>query len=683
MESSLPPEIQSVFILFSEEEKEGILSKNLDSSSNLADIETVLFELSDELETLSVSFSFLIGRVLYHRGKLDTISVLYEKLKNPGLGLWELLAKLYCGYFTEYFELVERIKSQLADTIFFAFIYYAEAIHGFLTQDYKKYNENRENCLNYYAINIKIHKFGNFDFYKLIQIYMLEMESIYLYTTNILSLARDKTKESLNIIQALNDRICLAQTYNSIGIIELDRGNFQLAHQIFLKGEAIAKEMKMERLLGHLSGSIGDIYLQMGHIDEAMFWYNNGFKIIKEWKNDFRSLYVHYSKFADVYFAKEDFKNAKTEMQKALDILEERHFKDLSIQMKYVEILLYMEDIKEVEAILLKIDKEQKGQLTPTQRSNYWFLLGFLEYKKNNYGDSQQFLQQAMLLADELGHEILSSKTLVLLSIVFLKKYTITMNLEELIEADKCLEDIITYLEEKAKYESLSFIYHIRAKIKIILLDFETALFLLKKGEEFARTYTPLFVDEYNERIEQVKKAIESENDTISDTRIIDFLEDIDTISTILRKESKKLASPREEKPIAVLIFHSSGIPIRTYLSEEVSVSDDLLFGGFISAIRHLMNELFVDQKMKHHILSIDHGQYKLLIEFYSNIFSVVCIALRDSFMLRRKMHRLVEHLSSKGHFGDSYKGDISETESFELDSMIVNLFSIKGTKTT
>ncbi|GAH73793.1 unnamed protein product, partial [marine sediment metagenome] len=136
-----------------------------------------------------------------------------------------------------------------------------------------------------------------------------------------------------------------------------------------------------------------------------------------------------------------------------------------------------------------------KNQLSPTQKTFFLFLLGFLEYKKNNYGNAQDFLQKAMILSDELGNEILSSKTLVLLSVVFLKKYTITLNLEELIEADKCLEDIITYLEEKAKYESLSLIYYIRSKIKIIVLDFETALFLLKRGEELARTYTPLLVE--------------------------------------------------------------------------------------------------------------------------------------------------------------------------------------------
>jgi len=260
-----------------------------------------------------------------------------------------------------------------------------------------------------------------------------------------------------------------------------------------------------------------------------------------------------------------------------------------------------------------------------------------------------------------------------------LKRYTLTLSLEELTEADKCLEDIITYLEEKAKFESLSLIYYIRAKIKIILLDFETALFLLKTGEELSRTYTPHLVEEYKERIQEVKDAIEREAEKIIDIRHIDFIDDIKTISTILRKESKKLAIPKDEKPIAVLVFHSSGIPIRTYLSQEVNITDDLLFGGFVSAIRHLMNELFLDQK--HGVLSIDHGQYKLLIEFYSNVFSVVVIALRDSFMLRRKMHRLVEHLSDKRIFGDQYKGDISDTESYELDSVIVNLFGIRGFK--
>jgi len=678
MTLNLPPEIVSVYSLLSEEEQKRIIELgNLSETSKLDEIETVLVSCFSKTSNPSNTCSFVIGRILYHRGKLEKIGELYKTNPNPGLGLWYLISLIYDGNFEDYKQILATVKQELENTIFYAFIYYVQAIGAYLKQDYQLYEENRENCYNFYGLTSIEKMQESRELFKLIQIYMLELDAIYLQSTYILSLARDKTKESLNINRALNDRIGSAQIYNSIGNIELERGNFQLAHQIFLKGEAIAKEIKIDRLLGHITGSIGDVYRQMGHLEEALFWYDKCRKIVSGWTGDYRSLFMLHSSYAEVYFSKEEFGKAKEEMEKVLDIIKSKGFQNLAMRMKYVEILLHLDEVQESEAILLQIEQNKSRELTPTQKSNYWFLLGFLEYEKNNYGNSQDFLQQAMLLADELGNEILSSKTLVLLSIVFLKKYTITTNLEELIEADKCLEDIITYLEEKAKYESLSLIYHIRAKIKIVLLDFETALFLLKTGEEFARTYTPQIIDDYNQRINQVKHAIESDMEKIIDEGVIDFIDDIQTISTILRKESKKLAAPKEEKPIAVLIFHSSGIPIRTYFSEDVSVSDDLLFGGFVSAIRHLMNELFVEQGQG--VLSIDHGQYKLLIEFYSNVFSVVVIALRDSFMIRRKMHRLVENLSFKGLSSDKYKGDISETESYELDSVVRNLFGIKG----
>ncbi len=678
MIENLPPEILSVYSLLSEEEKNYLLNnENLSQTSKLDEIEKVLVSQFDKISEISTAFSFLVGRILFHRGKHEIMDELYSKNPNAGLGLWYSVCLIYEGNFEEFNRVLETNKQELEKSTLYAFIYYIQAIEAYLVQDYQIYEENREKCYNFYGFEDAENMQESRELFKLIQIYMLELDAIYLQSTYILSLARDKTKESLNINRALNDRISSAHTYNSIGNIELERGNFQLAHQFFLKGDAIAKEIKIDRLLGHITESIGNVYRQMGHLSEAIFYYDKSKKIINSWTCDFRSMFVLHSNYAEVYFSQEEFVKAKEEMEKVLDIIQNKGFQDLAMEMKYVEILLYLDEVKESESILRGLEKPKKGELTPTQKSNYWFLQGFLEYKKNNYGNSQDFLQQAMLLADELGNEILSSKTLVLLSIVFLKKYTITTNLEELIEADKCLEDIITYLEEKAKYESLSLIYHIRAKIKIVLLDFETALFLLKTGEEFARTYTPQLIDDYKQRIDQVKIAIESEVAKIIDEGVIDFLSDIQLISKILRKESKKLAAPKEEKPIAVLILHSSGIPIRSYLSEDVSVSDDLLFGGFVSAIRHLMNELFVEQKQQ--VMSIDHGQYKLLIEFYSNVFSVVVIALRDSFMIRRKMHRLVENLSFKGLSSDKYKGDISETESYELDSVVRNLFGIKS----
>ena len=44
--------------------------------------------------------------------------------------------------------------------------------------------------------------------------------------------------------------------------------------------------------------------------------------------------------------------------------------------------------MEQQKTIMSEIEKESEGALTPTQKSFYWFLLGFLEYKKNNYGNN-------------------------------------------------------------------------------------------------------------------------------------------------------------------------------------------------------------------------------------------------------------------------------------------------------
>ncbi|MHA2256302.1 MAG: hypothetical protein ACXAAM_09530 [Candidatus Heimdallarchaeaceae archaeon] len=208
MKDVLPPEILSSFNSLEKSEREGILNyKVFNPDTNLAEIETVLSTIAKEATSFSNPFGFLYGRILYHRGHFDEINKEYNRTKNAGLGLWYLMYLIFKGDYENYNENIENLKNELQDSILSAFIYYVEAISGFLTHKYSKYLENRENCFNFIALNTQDEEGMRGDIFKLIQIYMLEMDAMYLRSNYILSLARDKTKESLNINKALNDRI--------------------------------------------------------------------------------------------------------------------------------------------------------------------------------------------------------------------------------------------------------------------------------------------------------------------------------------------------------------------------------------------------------------------------------------------------------------------------------------------
>ena len=129
MSSNLPPEIKIVYALLSEEEKTSFEQSNdLTPTSNLEVIEKVLLTLYTKLDSISDAFSFLLGRILFHRGKMDVICGLYSKNKNPGLGLWCALNHLYAGEVEVFETILEYLQEKLQNSVFYAFIYYIYAI---------------------------------------------------------------------------------------------------------------------------------------------------------------------------------------------------------------------------------------------------------------------------------------------------------------------------------------------------------------------------------------------------------------------------------------------------------------------------------------------------------------------------------------------------------------------------
>ena len=77
MKSILPPEILSIFHTLSDDEKERILKSDiLTAEANLEVIENVMRNIRKEIKETTDSFSFIVGRIIFHRAKISEINAI-------------------------------------------------------------------------------------------------------------------------------------------------------------------------------------------------------------------------------------------------------------------------------------------------------------------------------------------------------------------------------------------------------------------------------------------------------------------------------------------------------------------------------------------------------------------------------------------------------------------------------
>ena len=675
----IPKEILPFYKLFNDHEKEQFQAlSSLNQMSSLNDTRALLLDIYSKENKHTSYFMLALGRILYHTSDIQNLETIYRQTDSAEIGLWYALLKLAS---TDDVRKDESLLNQLREKINYPLLRLQLTSVELIYYIYsgKEFNllETKDVVINSFLVEDIENREKHKVLFKIFYSYILIIEISLNFLQNHISCAKDLLLHASEIIGTLEDRILESMVLRLSALIELRKNNFSTAQHLFLRSLALADMLKEVRFAIQINSEIGDLYLQMGHVKDAKLFYDKSLNLLRKYASYSSSLQgILLSKLADYYFVNEKFQKSLDLLDESLSFFKVENSFSFQIKLKYIEYLLNLKKVNKAESLLVSSFQNKDNILYSQNKSFCLYLKGFIEFLKKNFGKAQSFLYEAIGIADRTGDEWTSSKSLVLLLILLLLKYNLASKVEDIIEADKCIEDIITFLEEKAKFKELAQIYLIRAKIRKILLDFETSLFLLKTGANIARQYFPELINKYEENIKEISKCLNSETIAETEAAYIDFKEDIDTIFQILIRQTKKLGSPIESITIAVLIFHSSGIPVRTYRSEELYISDDMIFGGFVSAIRHLLDELFYSQESKS--LSVDHGQYKLLIEFYKNLFSIVILTVRDSFLLRRKMHQLVDFVASKNLFKEKYFGKIDELALRDIDSFVEKLFKVK-----
>lgn len=113
----------------------------------------------------------------------------------------------------------------------------------------------------------------------------------------------------------------IANAYNSIGIINEDKGNYTIALDYYTKYLNISKEMNDKKGIAAGYGNIGNIYNQQGYYPEAVSKYGEALKIYNE-LDDKYSVTTQYYNLGSIYTKQSNYSEAYVNFVKSLEFMQ-------------------------------------------------------------------------------------------------------------------------------------------------------------------------------------------------------------------------------------------------------------------------------------------------------------------------------------------------------------------------
>ncbi|MFC2093851.1 tetratricopeptide repeat protein, partial [Bacteroidota bacterium] len=216
--------------------------------------------------------------------------------------------------------------------------------------------------------------------------------------------AKDVFKKSLKKAEDVNDLSNMGKSYNALGRVHEDKGDYELA--ITFQEKAIYLFEKIQDKFGLASsmGSMGDIYYEKGDYNKAMIFYNKQLLINKESGNK-KGVHIAIESMGDVLKEQGDYNHALKYLDKSLKILEEFDDK-IGISMTIGNMgNIYYDKGDQANAI-----KCYEKQLLICESLGYkkgisaaLGNLGSIFIEKNDFKQALKYLKRSLKILEELG----------------------------------------------------------------------------------------------------------------------------------------------------------------------------------------------------------------------------------------------------------------------------------------
>jgi adenylate cyclase len=214
------------------------------------------------------------------------------------------------------------------------------------------------------------------------------------------------TKQIISLSEQIGYKRGLANAYNGMGVINMYKGDFKLALELYQKSLNISEEAGYKKGIATSYGNIALIYYNQGNYDEALKNNFDALKIRKE-IGDKKGIGLSYTNIGLIYQNQGNFPEALKNQLAALKMQEETGDKRISsysyrnIGDIYQTQLNYPEALKNYRNSL-KICEEIGDKMGIGESYND---IGFIYYRQFKYVDALKNYHAALKIDEEIGNK--------------------------------------------------------------------------------------------------------------------------------------------------------------------------------------------------------------------------------------------------------------------------------------
>ncbi len=466
--------------------------------------------------------------------------------------------------------------------------------------------------------------------------------------------ALEYLQQSLTLCEELDNKQILAKNLGSIGIIHHSKGELNKALEYYQQSLEMNKEIGNIDGVVIFSGNIGEIHRLKGELDEALSYYQESLQVYEDIGGKSIPMALALVNSGLVYQQKGDSKKALEYFSKGLEI-----FKDSGNTRRIAEVhffqLSLLIDIDQIEQAKKSLDQlkvfneQEEDKLIEQMTRVSEALLLKINKRAKNRAKAEELLSQ--ILEEEVINYEIFLVALINLSELCLIELQLTGDEEALAELKLLMNKQLALAKEQNSYSLLVETYFLQAQLALVELDIKKAEELLNQSQLIAeekglKRLAMKISSDYDYYFEEKEMW---EEFTDKKPSIGERLSHTSLEETILRMIKKRAVEPPqyvEEEPVLLLIVAENGIPLFSQNFGPETQFNDLLVGGFLTAINSFMQEAFATEGS---IERIKHQDYTLVLQFKESL--RYCYVFKGpSYGAMNKLSNFIQQLEVPSH---------------------------------